>query len=129
MCLEGADETIFRKAEEHLCETGGIDVDRRQIQRVVQRIGKVALDWQNRDLVGTECVRSDAKVLYVSADGTGNPMRKEELQGEKASSRMEAPRPSKFIWVAFLLNTRLTKLDIPSGILSPPATCRAMSPS
>ena len=83
MCLEGADETSFHNAEEHLREIGGIEVDKRQIQRVVQRVGKVALDWQNRDLIGAECVRSDAKVLYVSADGTGTPMRKEELQGRK----------------------------------------------
>ena len=43
ICLEGADESGFQKAEHHLAETGGIEVSARQIQRVVQRVGGDAL--------------------------------------------------------------------------------------
>jgi len=39
ICLEGADETSYQKAEQHLEETGGIHVSARQIQRMVQRVG------------------------------------------------------------------------------------------
>lgn len=76
MCLEGADESGFEKAERHLAETGGIGVSARQIQRVTQRVGASAQEWQQREgLLG----QTDAPILYVSADGTGIPMRKEVL--------------------------------------------------
>ena len=80
MCLEGADEPGFEKAERHLAETGGIQVSARQIQRLLQRIGSSAQAWQQREgSLGT----TDAAILYVSGDGTGIPMRKEVLSGRR----------------------------------------------
>lgn len=80
ICLEGADETSYQKAEEHLAETGGIHVCARQIQRMVQRIGSAAQQWQQREAhPGADAV----PIMYVSADGTGVPMRKEELVGRR----------------------------------------------
>lgn len=80
MCLEGADEPGFDKAERHLAETGGIRVSARQIQRVVQQIGSSAQAWQEREgALGT----TEARVLYVSGDGTGIPMRQEALAGRR----------------------------------------------
>lgn len=78
MCLEGADEGSYQKAEQHLAETGGIHVCGRQIQRMVQRVGAAAQQWQEREAKpgGTA-----VPIMYVSADGTGVPMRKEELAG------------------------------------------------
>ena len=77
-CLEGADESSYQKAENHLLETGGIRVGARQIQRLVQRVGKAAQAWQEREAQpGGRAV----PIMYVSADGTGVPMRKEELAG------------------------------------------------
>jgi hypothetical protein len=81
VCLEGADETSYQKAEFHLAQTGGIRVSARQIQRLVQRVGPGAQVWQEREVRPEQCAPCDAPVLYVSADGTGAPMRKEELQG------------------------------------------------
>ena len=78
MCLEGADETSYQKAELHLAETGGIQVSARQIQRMVQRVGVAAQDWQERE---AQPGGSAVPIMYVSADGTGVPMRKEELIG------------------------------------------------
>ena len=78
MCLEGADETSYQKAEEHLAETGGIHVCGRQIQRLVQRVGVAAQQWQERE---AKPGGSAVPIMYVSADGTGVPMRKEELAG------------------------------------------------
>jgi hypothetical protein len=48
ICLEGADEPTYLKAERHLEQTGGIAVSARQIQRVVQRVGGDAQTWQER---------------------------------------------------------------------------------
>jgi hypothetical protein len=80
ICLEGADQTGYQQAERHLAETGGIQVSARQIQRVVQRVGREAQVWQEREAQPGRC---DAPVMYVSADGTGLPMRAKELAGRK----------------------------------------------
>ena len=78
MCLEGADENSYQKAENHLAETGGIPISARQVQRVAQRVGVFAQAWQERKAEPGTC---EAPIMYVSADGTGVPMRKEELVG------------------------------------------------
>jgi hypothetical protein len=78
VCLEGADETSYQKAENHLWETGGIPVSARQIQRMVQRVGVAAQAWQERK---AQPGGSVVPKMYVSADATGVPMRKEELGG------------------------------------------------
>lgn len=78
VCLEGADATSDQQAENHLLETGGIPVSARQIQRTVQRVGAAAQAWQEREAQpGGKAVPK----LYVSADATGVPMRREELVG------------------------------------------------
>jgi len=83
LCLEGADEQTYLKAQRHLEQTGGISVSARQIQRVVQRVGAAAQQWQERTAQPVECERGDIPILYVSADGTGIPMVPEELAGRK----------------------------------------------
>ena len=80
ICLEGADEPTYLKAERHLEQTGGISVSARQIQRVVQRVGSGAQAWQERPAQPGRC---DAPIMYVSADGTGVPMVAEELIGRR----------------------------------------------
>lgn len=80
LCLEGADEQTYLKAERHLAQTGGISVSARQIQRVIQRVGSAAQAWQERPAQPGRC---DAPIMYVSADGTGLPMVPEELEGRR----------------------------------------------
>lgn len=80
ICLEGADESTYLKAQRHLEQTGGISVSARQIQRVVQRVGGAAQQWQQRPALPGHC---DAPIMYVSADGTGVPMVPEELAGRR----------------------------------------------
>jgi len=70
MCREGASARCFQEASNNLAETGGVKVSGRQIQRMVQRIGESAQDWQKREAIPGQ---SDALILYVSADGTGIP--------------------------------------------------------
>jgi hypothetical protein len=83
LCLEGADESTYLKAERHLEQTGGIRVSARQIQRVIQRVGSDAQQWQKRIAEPSECERAQTPIMYVSADGTGVPMVREELAGRK----------------------------------------------
>lgn len=80
VCLEGADESTYLKAQRHLEQTGGISVSARQIQRVIQRVGSGAQRWQEQPAKPGSC---DAPIMYVSADGTGVPMVREELKGRR----------------------------------------------
>lgn len=80
-CLEGADQTAFQRAEKHLRETGGIQMEARQIQRLVQRVGPTVQAWQQRAYEPGQEDQTPVPIMYVSADGTGVPMRKEELEG------------------------------------------------
>ena len=81
VCLEGADETSYQKAENHLRETGGIAFSARQIQRLVQQVGEPAQRWQEREAQKPEPGSPAVPLLYVSGDASGLPMRKAELAG------------------------------------------------
>jgi Uncharacterised protein family (UPF0236) len=81
VCLEGADEASYQKAEEHLKETGGIHISARQIQRLVQQVGAAAQTWQEREALRPLPDTKPVPILYISGDATGVPMRKEELEG------------------------------------------------
>ena len=83
VCLEGADQDSYEQAEEHLKETGGIHISARQIQRLVQLVGAAAQLWQEREALKPLPESKPVPILYVSADATGVPMRKEELEGRK----------------------------------------------
>lgn len=83
VCLEGADEVSYQKAEVHLQETGGITISARQIQRLVQTVGAPAQQWQARAARQPEPGTQAVPILYVSGDGKGVPMRPEELQGRE----------------------------------------------
>jgi hypothetical protein len=83
ICLEGADESTYLKAQRHLEQTGGITVSARQVHRVVQRVGAAAQQWQARPAEPGQCERCEVPIMYVSADGTGVPMVPEELAGRK----------------------------------------------
>jgi hypothetical protein len=81
VCLEGADEASYQKAQNHLRETGGIHVSARQIQRLVQPVGAAAQNWQEREAQKPEPGSQAVPIMYVSGDASGVPMRKEELEG------------------------------------------------
>jgi hypothetical protein len=81
VCLEGADESSYQKAENHLQETGGIQVSARQIQRLVQQVGAPAQKWQEREAQRPDPGSKAVPIMYLSGDGSGVPMRKEELEG------------------------------------------------
>jgi hypothetical protein len=69
----------YREGSRDLAEYGAIQVDERQIQRVVLRIGPDVAPWLKEHAGSAKAV----PVMYVSCDGTGAPMRPEELIGRK----------------------------------------------
>jgi hypothetical protein len=68
----------YQQASRDLLEYGGIAVSERQIQRLAQRIAPALGPW-----LKTQPMQSAQAVMYVCADGTGVPMRKDELLGRK----------------------------------------------
>jgi hypothetical protein len=66
ICLEGADETGYQKAERQLPETGGINVSARQIQRMAQRVGKEAQVWQERPAQSQSMMRKAASRISTA---------------------------------------------------------------
>jgi hypothetical protein len=95
VCLEGADEASYQKAQQHLKETGGISISARQIQRLVQNVGPGAQTWQEREALLPLPGAQRPPIMYLSGDASGVPMRREELEGRagkgpdgKAKTRM-----------------------------------------
>lgn len=79
LLTRAAAQQPYGAASRDLAEYGAIQVDERQIQRLVSQIAPEVKSWladlpEGRDAVPT---------LYVSCDGTGTPMRAEELVGRK----------------------------------------------
>jgi len=64
-------------------EVGGIEIPEREIQREVLRVGPQAAEWLRRECPPRP---GDAKVLYIEADYTGVPMRREELEGRQGKA-------------------------------------------
>jgi hypothetical protein len=78
MCRAAAEQS-YQEGSRDLAEYGGIEVDERQIQRLVLRIGPDVAPWLKEHPGSPKAV----PVMYISCDGTGAPMRKAELTGRK----------------------------------------------
>lgn len=83
ICFEGATAGSYEEAEKHLRQTGGLAVDARQVQRVLQPVGEAAQAWQGREALDSLPGTTATPVFYISADATGVPMRRAELHGRK----------------------------------------------
>ena len=105
MCLEGADETSYQKAEQHLAETGGIHVSARQIQRWSNGWAAAAQAWQERE---AQPGGSAVPIMYVSADATGVPMRKEELAG-RAGKQADGSAKTRMAYLGCVFTQHRTR--------------------
>jgi len=78
MMYRAAAKNSYVEASADLFEYAGVTVCDRQIQRLVQEVAPAVGPWLNtvQDL-------GQIALMYVCADGTGVPMRKEELAGRK----------------------------------------------
>lgn len=110
VCLEGADEASYEKAETHLRETGGIEFSARQIQRLVQHLGPEAQDWQKREALQPLPEAKAVPVLYVEADATGVPMRAEELEG-RAGRQPDGSAKTRMSYLGCVFTQQKTNED------------------
>jgi hypothetical protein len=79
LVCRAAAQQPYGAASRDLAEYGCIEVDERQIQRMVQQIGPDCEKWLSSQPSSGQAV----PVMYISCDGTGTPMRKAELEGRK----------------------------------------------
>jgi hypothetical protein len=80
MCRAAGTDGSYDEAEQTLEIYAGVHVPASQIRRIVQMVGG---DLRNWSLQRNESRCGKVPALYVSYDGTGVPMRKEETAGRK----------------------------------------------
>ena len=80
MCRSAGMDGSFDEARDTLSVYAGVDVPASQIRLVSQKVAPDLVQWsKTRDESRSEKV----PIMYISYDGTGVPMRKEETQGRK----------------------------------------------
>lgn len=78
MMLRAAAKNSYGEASADLFEYAGARVCDRQIQRLVQSVAPAIEPW-----LDTLQDSGSVPLMYISGDGTGVPMRKEELEGRR----------------------------------------------
>lgn len=76
--------TSFVEAEEDLREYAGVEVGRKEIERVAEAVGKQIETWRFEDLYQRKDEeKQKIPTLYISFDGTGVPIQRRELKGRR----------------------------------------------
>lgn len=79
--------TSFVEAEEDLSTYTGLQLHRRDIERIAEDVGRKIDTWQAREnqllLKAPEPQSTPIPILYLSFDGTAIPMRRKELRGRR----------------------------------------------
>lgn len=81
MCWAGAQSASYPAASEALRRYGGLQVEYRQIQRLVTELGPQLADLLDRPWQPEKAPA--APTSYISMDATGVPMESKELQGRR----------------------------------------------
>ena len=84
--------TSFVEAEEDLNVYTGVKLDRRDIERIAEDVGRQIDIWQAQpQLHHPPAQPRRIPILYVSFDGTAIPMRKNELRGRRGKGPLPTP--------------------------------------
>jgi Uncharacterised protein family (UPF0236) len=88
MMARAGSNSTFKEASEDLKIYAGVTVSAKDIERVAEGIGEDMMQWAEKER--HEIIHSSAEnhkelvpILYISYDGTGVPMTKEELDGRR----------------------------------------------
>jgi hypothetical protein len=81
MCRAGTLAGSYQAASQDLLTYAGLDIDARQIQRMIAQIAPRMTQW--RETQGPLVNPAAGDIFCVSTDGTGAPMRRKELRGRK----------------------------------------------
>ena len=85
ICRASAQSGSYQQAGEDLAEYAGLELEHRGFARI---LGKAVPEFREAlatlaPATGTPAERGAIPVMYMSSDGTGIPVRKEELEGRK----------------------------------------------
>jgi hypothetical protein len=88
MMARAGSNSTFKEASEDLRVYAGIKVSAKDIERVAEGMGEDMAKWAEKERQeAIQCTVANQKepvpILYVSYDGTGVPMTKDELNGRK----------------------------------------------
>ena len=88
MMARAGSQSTFKDGRDDLRIYAGLEVSAKDVERVAERIGQEMAAWEDeeRQRLLTEDGRepeTDIPLMYISYDGTGVPMRREELIGVK----------------------------------------------
>jgi len=88
MMARAGSQSTFKDGRDDLRIYAGLEVSAKDVERVAERIGQEMAAWaeEERQRLLTEDGRepeTDIPLMYISYDGTGVPMRREELIGVK----------------------------------------------
>ena len=72
----------FAESSELLHELAGVPVDAKQVERTAEALGR-EIDGDERNVVEPAAKESIPPTMYLGVDGTGIPMRKEELENRQ----------------------------------------------
>ena len=81
MCRAGTLAGSYQAASQDLLTYVGLDIDARQIQRMIAHMAPSMARW--REAQGPVFSAQAGDIFCVSTDGTGAPMRRKELRGRK----------------------------------------------
>ena len=84
LMADGGSDFGFRKAAKKLRLYAGLDVGPKDVERVAEQTGAIVAHWMERQgalALLSPPVGESPPTLYVSYDGTGVPVRKDELTG------------------------------------------------
>ncbi len=81
MCRAGALAGSYQAASQDLLTYAGLEIDARQIQRMIAQMGPRLAQW--REAQGPVFNPTAGDIFCVGTDGTGAPMRAKELKGRK----------------------------------------------
>ena len=92
MCRAAALAGSYQAASQDLLTYAGLEIDARQIQRMVLQMAPRMTQW--REAQGPVFNPAAGDIFCVGTDGTGAPMRRKELRGRKGKNGGE-PAPAR----------------------------------
>ncbi len=84
MCRAGALAGSYQAASQDLLTYAGLEIDARQIQRMVSQVAPLMGSWRAKQAPLFDPTRGD--IFCVLADGTGAAMRRKDLRGRKGKN-------------------------------------------
>lgn len=108
MCRAGSLAGSYQAAGLDLLTYAGLEIDGRQIQRMIEQMAPLMADW--REIQAATFNPLAGEIFCVCADGTGAPMRRKELKG-RPGKQPDGTARTREVKVGALFTHRRPKPD------------------